>query len=92
MSKENISEFRKKHSGEKENTIKMFISIRDDENATHKNRIEAGKAIARMLGALQPDKVTKGAAIKKAKPIELSKEGRERLDKILAEDREAPVS
>lgn len=92
MSKETIAEFRNKHSGEKEKTIKMFMGIRDDEKETAKNRIEAGKAIMRSLGALQPDKISPGAATKKAKPMELNKEGRERLNSILAEERETPVS
>lgn len=90
MSKD-IAEFRAKHAKEKENTIQMFMSIRDDPDATHKNRIEAGKAIARMLGALQPDKTSPAATKPKAKEMKLNPEQSERIAAILAEQRETPV-
>lgn len=54
--KDALDEFRRKHIKELEQTIQVFISIRDNEDEQARNRIEAGKAVARMLSALQPDR------------------------------------
>lgn len=91
MSKETIAEFRARHSDEKENTLKMFISIRDSDEATNKERTEAGKAIMRSLGALQPDKVSPASSKPKVKEMKLNPEQSTRIDSILAEQRETPV-
>jgi len=55
--KEALAEFRKKHLPQLEKTIQVWIEIRDDEEAKDKDRLEAGKNIARLLAAMQVDKI-----------------------------------
>jgi len=58
MSKQNdiAQEWRLAHKDELDKTLAVLISIRDDEGETAKSRIDAGRAIARMLGAMSPEK------------------------------------
>jgi len=52
-----VMEFRKKHyQAEMEENIKIAKSIRDDKTASARDRNEAIKTIARMVGGLAPDK------------------------------------
>lgn len=51
-----LADFRAKHFEELERTIDVFRQIRDDPKASHKDRIEAGKSIGRMLSAMSPAK------------------------------------
>lgn len=82
-----LVEFRKKHMmKELEANLKVWREIRDNPKATDKNRIEAGKAIARQLGSLQPDKETSKPKEASKKEVISEKEQAEidkRLDKIL---------
>jgi len=59
--------WRESHFGELEATLKVLKSIRDDPEASHKDRIEASKSISRMLSAMSPSRGT-GKAAPKAEP------------------------
>ena len=81
-----LDEFRRKNLKELEKTIKVFISIRDNEDEQARNRIEAGKAVARMLAALQPDRQVQEKVKKEEKEVftkEQSKEIMDRVDSII---------
>lgn len=49
-------EWRRAHKDELDRTLAVLIGIRDDAKQTAKSRIDAGRAIARMLGAMSPEK------------------------------------
>ena len=50
--------------------MEVAISIRDDDTAKPKDRIDAIKTIARMLGTLAPEKIEKKeATVKKESPF-----------------------
>lgn len=51
-----LAEFRAKHFGELKKTLKVLIAVRDDPEVSAKDRIEASKAIGRMLSAMSPAK------------------------------------
>lgn len=51
-----LAEWRESHFGELESTLKVLKGVRDDPSASHKDRIEASKAIGRMLSAMSPSK------------------------------------
>ena len=53
-----LREFREKHFKELDENIRVWKSIRDDEEATDKDKSEAAKNIQRSLGGLSPDKAT----------------------------------
>lgn len=55
--------FREANFKELEATLAVFKAIRDDPEASNKDRIEAGKSIGRMLSAMSP---SRGGEIKKA--------------------------
>lgn len=83
-----LEEFREKHLGQLEKTIEVWIEIRDDAEAKDKDRLEAGKNIARLLAAMQPDKtITKATGILEAKEFiakkpQLSPKLRKKLEQI----------
>ena len=56
MSNKELSSWRSKHFKELEATLKVLRTIRDDPEASHKDRIEASKSIGRMLSAMSPSK------------------------------------
>ncbi len=53
-----IREFRERHFQELDENIRVWKSIRDNEDSTDKDRGEAAKNIARALGSLTPDRAT----------------------------------
>ena len=53
-----LTAWRKSHWDELEATLKVFKSIRDDPEATNKDRIEAAKGVGRLLAVLSPEKVS----------------------------------
>jgi len=57
-----LAEWRKANFNEIEKCLKVAKGIRDDPEASNKDRIESIKAIARMLAALAPERIaaTKG--------------------------------
>ena len=63
--KDVISEWRASHLDELDRNLSTWRSIRDDHEASDKDRIEAAKSIARQMGALSPD--SKGTAAASAK-------------------------
>ena len=85
--KEALNEFREKHLHELEETIQVFIEIRDNPEAQDRNRIEAGKSVARMLAALQPDRQVQPKETKKKDEEVFTKDEEkdilDRVDKIL---------
>lgn len=90
VKEEALAEWRQKHFKEMNKNIKVMKAIRDNPDATDKNRIEATKAIARMLGTLSPEKVTQATAKATAQQaqkmdFQLPSEEEERIDKILNE-------
>jgi hypothetical protein len=54
-----VSEWREKNLEELDRNLSTWKSIRDDPDASDRDRIEAGKAIARQMGALAPDAAQK---------------------------------
>lgn len=63
-----VDEWRKEHRDELDRTLAVLISIRDDPDEKSKDRVDASKAIARMLGGLAPDKVIAGDKMTAARP------------------------
>jgi hypothetical protein len=59
-----VTAWRLEHKDELNKTLEVLISIRDNLDEKSKDRIDAGRSIARMLGALAPEK--EGEAKKKA--------------------------
>jgi len=54
--KDIISSWREANIDELDANLRVWKSIRDDTEATDKDRIEAAKSISRQLGALSPDR------------------------------------
>ena len=52
--------WRQHHFAELESTLKVLKEIRDDPEASHKDRIEASKSIGRLLSAMSPSKAGAG--------------------------------
>ncbi len=59
-----VTAWRLEHKDELNKTLEVLIKIRDNLDEKSKDRIDAGRSIARMLGALAPEK--EEAARKKA--------------------------
>jgi hypothetical protein len=55
-----ISDWRTANIGELDKTLEVWKTVRDDPSCSDKDRIEAGKAIARLLGAMSPDSAKAG--------------------------------
>ena len=53
-----LSAWRATHLDELEITLKVFKEIRDNPKALHKDRLEAGKSIGRLLAAMAPERVS----------------------------------
>ncbi len=51
-----VQSWRQDHKDELDRTLAVLISIRDDTNEKSKDRIDAGRSIARMLGSMAPEK------------------------------------
>jgi hypothetical protein len=79
-----LQAWRELHSEELDATLKVLKGIRDDTEASNKDRIEASKSIARMMAAMSPGKPPVAAAqnLAKDKPT-LSPEHQKGLDEIL---------
>lgn len=73
-----IDDFRKKYIHQLEINMDVAIEIRDNEEATSRDRNEAIKTISRMLGALQPDRQTTQKDAVKA--VTLSDEEQSEID------------
>ena len=70
-----LSEWRQTNWGELDTTLALLKRVRDDESASNKDRIEAGKAIARMLGGLAAESTKERDSSPKAKEVvELTEE------------------
>ena len=68
--KETLAEWRAKHFKEMDKNLEINIAIRDNPNEKAKDRIDASKTIARMLGTLAPEKIEKKeATVKKESPF-----------------------
>lgn len=51
-----LAAWRQSHFGELEATLSVLKGIRDNPEASHKDRIEASKSISRLLSAMSPAK------------------------------------
>ena len=79
MDKKNaLKEWREKHFKELEINLTVAKTIRDNGDATSKDRNEAIKTISRLLGALQPERTSQKNVT--AKKVELPKEVLEDID------------
>jgi len=58
-----VQSWRLEHKDELNKTLEVLIGIRDNLDEKAKDRIDAGRSIARMLGALAPEKES---AVKKS--------------------------
>ena len=57
--------WRASHFDELEATLNVLKSIRDDSDASNKDRVEASKSIGRLLAVMSPDKVAVTASEEK---------------------------
>ena len=71
---EDLAKWRQKHFAELEKNLTVAITVRDNEEATDRDRNEAIKTISRLLGGLQPDRVQTGKDQKDTKPFTDSEE------------------
>jgi hypothetical protein len=80
---ETLVEWRKANFDETQKCLDVAISIRDNEDCGDKERIEAVKVIARLLGSLAPERIsaTKGSSGDENKA--LSQEETSLLDGLL---------
>ena len=53
-----LRKWRASHFAELEATLIVLRSIRDDPEASNKDRVEASKSLGRLLAVMSPDKVT----------------------------------
>jgi hypothetical protein len=74
--------WRQAHFGELETTLTVLKGIRDDPEASHKDRIEASKSISRLLSAMSPARVN--APVVKKQEHKPDPEEREEIEKRLA--------
>ena len=68
-----ITDFRKKYIGELEKCLEVAIEVRDNKDATPRDRNEAVKTISRLLGSLQPERIAPPTKKASAKEAELPK-------------------
>jgi hypothetical protein len=55
-----LTDWRQANVGELDKTLEVWKTVRDDPDSSDKDRIEAGKAIARLLGAMSPESTKAG--------------------------------
>ena len=60
-----LTAWRASHFSELETTLSVLKGIRDDPDASNKDRIESSKSIGRLLSALSPEKVAVTASEEK---------------------------
>ena len=60
-----LTAWRRSHFSELETTLSVLKGIRDDPDASNKDRIEASKSVGRLLSALSPEKVAVTASEEK---------------------------
>jgi len=86
--KETLAEWRQKHINEWEKNLEVARSIRDDPQASNRDKNEAIKIISRMLGILQPEKQTTKEKKEKAekKEPELTPEEEKYLEELLGKE------
>ncbi len=77
-----LREFREKHFQELDENIRVWKSIRDNEESSGKDRSEAAKNIARALGSLTPERATSKPDMAHAKE-EVTPEENAAIRKIL---------
>ena len=86
-----IQDFREEHLGELKKSMAAAIKIRDDPDSTARDKNEAIKIIARLLGALTPEKVDSPKAAEAKDRIVLSAEEMADLDKVIADSLRIPL-
>jgi len=87
--KETLAEWRRRHFKEMDINLKINKEIRDNPEEKAKDRIDASKTIARMLGTLAPEKIEKKEAEKKKESPFTKAEADEindRFSKILGDE------
>ena len=86
--KEALAEWRAKHSDQWEKNLQVAMAIRDDPDASNRDKNEAIKIISRMLGILQPEKQTTKEKKEKAekKEPELTPEEEKYLEELLGKE------
>jgi hypothetical protein len=77
-----VNRWRADHKDELDKTLNVLIGIRDDIEQKAKDRIDAGRSIARMLGSMAPEREED----KKAAPVKPSIKSavEEGLEQLLA--------
>jgi hypothetical protein len=80
-----LAEWRARHFEELDITLTVLKSIRDNLDAKDKDRVDASKAIARMLDAVTPEKIEKDRIPKNAAAKrELTQDERDAIRERLA--------
>lgn len=86
--KETLAEWRRKHFKEMDINLKINKEIRDNPEEKAKDRIDASKTIARMLGTLAPEKIEKKETEKKQESSFTASEEKkieERIERVLGD-------
>ena len=78
-----VSDWRAANIEELDNNLRVWKSIRDDPDASDRDRTEAAKSIARQLGALSPDTKDKGREVTKPSAPKLKSDHSAELDSLL---------
>ncbi len=85
--KSSLREWREKHQGEMEKNLQTLIAIRDDTDASDKDRIEASKNLSRILGGLAPERGSKSSSGSSAADIlKTTPEEDKQIDEILGKN------
>lgn len=79
-----LQEWRLSHFKELENTLIVLKGIRDDPEASDKDRIEASKSIGRLLSAMSPSKSGDAKPVVKQKEHKPTDKEWEEIEKRLA--------
>ena len=80
---ENLAEWRKANFKEIQKCLEVARAIRDDTEASNKDRIEAIKSIARMLAALAPERMSATKNIKGDESKELTQDEANLMDGLI---------
>ena len=81
-----ITDFRKKYIHELERCLEVAVEVRDNIEASPRDRNEAVKTISRLLGSLQPERIMPPTKQTSAKEAELPAEMEEEIRQMIETD------
>jgi len=80
-----ITDFRKKYIGELETNLMVAMEIRDNPEASPRDRNEAVKTISRLLGSLQPERIAPAKSEGRSNGPTITEEEEEEIKRQIAE-------